>query len=50
MEEVFVTETKGFGTLQIWWKTQLIFLFFFFQTKNKAETGRFKDKIWFKGG
>lgn len=46
MEEVFVTEMKGFGTLQIWWKTRLIF----FQTKNKAETGRFKSKIWFKGG
>lgn len=46
MEEVFVAETKGFGTLQIWWKTWLIF----FQIKNKAETGCFKSKIWFKGG
>lgn len=46
MEEVFVTETKGFGTLQIWWKTRLIF----FQTKNNAETGCFKSKIRLKGG
>lgn len=49
MEEVFVTETKGFRTLQIWQKTRLFF-FFSFQTKNKAETGRCKSKNRFKGG